>query len=127
VREDVPLDVDARGQLGELHPLRGEREDAALGDIEDALAAPGSVFAAEGPVLDLGDELAAAAFVQDHQTAVRDDDAQAGSVEGAGEYHPLRGLADVDEAASAGKLGAKLGDIDVALRVGLGEAEKGEI
>ena len=78
-------------------------------------------------MLDLGDELAAAAFVQDHQAAVRDDYAQAGSVEGAGEHHPLGGLADVDEPASPGKLGAKLGDIDVALRVGLGEAEKGEI
>jgi hypothetical protein len=63
-----------------------------LHSIELSLAAPGGVFAAEGPVLDLGDELAAAAFVQDYQTAVRDDDAQAGSVEGAGEHHPLGGF-----------------------------------
>ena len=47
--------------------------------------------------------------------------------EGADEDHLLGVLADVDEAAGAGELRPELADVEIAVAVGLGEAEEGHV
>ena len=65
--QDVPFQIDARGDLDQPEPIRGELEDAALGDVEHPLAAGSSHLPAEGPVLDLGHELGAGPVGRDVQ------------------------------------------------------------
>ena len=52
---------------------------------------------------------------------------QAAGGEGAHEHHVLGGLGDVDEAAGPGQPGAELADVQVALPVGLGQAQEGQV
>ena len=123
VREDVALDVDAGRHLDQLHAVRVRAEDAALGHVEHRLARLRRVGAAEGDLLDRLHELAAAAFLHDAQLAVVDLDFEAAGGERAGEHHPARVLADVDEAARAGEPRAEAAHVDVAVGVDLGHAE----
>ena len=78
-------------------------------------------------MLHLLNEFSGSALVEDDQLAVVDRHAQLAGVESADEYHLLRVLADVDEAAGARKLGPELADVEIAPRVDLGEAEKGHV
>ena len=108
-------------------PSWSELEHAAFGHVEHRLPAFHRVAAGKRPVLDLTDELLHVAIVDDAQTAVLDRDLEAAGREGADEYHLLGILADVDEAAGARQTRAELADVQIALLVRLGEAEKGRV
>ena len=63
-------------------------------------------------------------FFHDGQLAVGQRNALASRAEGADKDHLLGILADVDEAAGAGKLGTEFADVEIARAVDLGKAEK---
>jgi len=114
------LQVDPRRDLDQLEPAcAGEAEDAALGDVENALPARQRPRAAERTVLDSRHELRACPLPLDRDRAAVDDDLQVACRESADEDHFARRLADVDETAGAGQAAAELADVEIALRVGL--------
>ena len=114
--ENVADDVDARRDLDELEPVGPQREHAALGHVEHVLSAPAGVSAAEGDMLDVRHELAVFGLLVDDEPALARADLLAPRAERADEDHLLGVLADVDEAAGAGELGAELADVEVAMR-----------
>src|SRR5438270_1483453 len=83
--------------------------------------------AAEGTSLDLVDEIARRALLHDLHPSARDGDVQAPAGEGADEDDLLRVLADVDEAARAGKLGAEAAHVEIAFAIRLGESEESDV
>ena len=83
-----------------------------------------SALAVEGDLRDLVDELRHRAVTADVQPAVADGGVGAGR-ERPEEEHAAGGLADVDEAAGADEPPAEAADVDVALAVGLCQAEEG--
>jgi len=97
VAQHVRARVEARRDLHERHAAALEAQDGALGHVEDLLAAPARVLAAEGDALDARDELADLAGRDDRQPAVRPRDPRALCVEGSAEDHLLRVLRDLDE------------------------------
>mgnify|MGYP000317090603 CR=1 FL=1 len=130
VGQHVAVQVDAGRQLDQLQRTaairlaRGHQaEHAALGHIQHALAAPQRLGAAEGAVLDLAHQLARAAFVQDVQVAVHGLHLQRAGGKGADKHHGLGVLADVDEAARARQAGPELAHVEVAVLVGLRQAQ----
>ena len=125
--QDIPLDVDAWCHLDQLKPSGDELEHAPLGYIESRLAPLQGIFAGVGPVLYLGNELAAAALTSDLEPPLRHPDLEPTGCERAGEHHALGVLADVDEAPGARKPGAELRDVEVAVRIGLRQAEDREV
>ena len=127
LRQNVPFEVDSGCDFDELQALFTQREHAALGDVEHRLLARGSIFAAEGAMLDFVDEFRRGAFFQNPELAVLDRHVEVTGVERADEHRLLRVLADVDEAAGAGQLGPELADVQIAFAVGLGEAEEGDV
>ncbi len=74
-------------------------------------------------MLDLVDELAHRAFVDDAQEPIADCDLQPARGERPGEYHLARVLADVDEAARAGQDRAEFADVQVAVTIRLRQSE----
>ena len=113
--------------LDQLQPILAEAEDAALRHEQHRLAVLGREPPAEGDVLDRLDELGAAPFLEDRQPPVADLDLQPAGREGADEDELAGVLRDVDEAARAREPAAEAADIDVAVPVGLREAEAGEV
>src|SRR5262249_58928264 len=111
LRENVPFDVDAGGDFGELQPVFGELEHAALGHIEDGLSAFHGIAAGKRPMLDLADEFLHDAVVDDIQSAVFDGELQSAGREGADEHHLLGILADVDEAAGPRQTWPEFADV----------------
>lgn len=83
--EDVALEVDAGGDLGEGEAVGQESEDGALGDEEDGLAGFGGAGAAKSDLWERGAELGNAAFFDDGQLAVTEVDLQAAGSERAAE------------------------------------------
>src|ERR1700674_4533865 len=70
------------------------------------------------------DELARFRFLEDGELAAGQRDAQAPGAEGTDEDHLLGVLADVNEAAGAGKLRAEFAIVEIAGPAGLRQAEK---
>ena len=122
VREDVLLQVYPGGDLDEFQAARGELEHAPFGHIQHRLTGAGGVFAAEGALLDIAEELGRGGPVGEDQPAVLDP-AAAGYHEGPHEDELLGVLADVDEAARAGQSGTESADVDIALPVRLGHPQ----
>src|SRR5262245_61146012 len=106
--QDVAPDVDAGSNLDQLQAVGGKLEHAAFRDVEDGLTAFRRILAGKRPVLDVEDELLQLAVFDDAQATVLDPNLEASSRKGADEHHLLGILADVDEAAGAGKAGAEL-------------------
>src|SRR5262249_46918947 len=125
--QDVAPDVDAGSNLDQLQAVGGKLEHAAFRDVEDGLAAFCRILTGNRPVLDVEDELLQLAVLDDAQAAVLDPDLEAAGRKGADEHHLLGVLADVDEAAGAGKARAELADVEIAVLVRLGETEKGRV
>src|SRR4030095_7358735 len=78
-------------------------------------------------MLDLGDELGRRGVAPDPEASALDPDLAVAGAEVADEHDLARALADVDEAAGAGKAWGALRDVDVALGVGLRQAEEGDV
>src|SRR5215217_1507980 len=128
--EDVAVEFDARGNLGHGQTVGVEAEDAALGDEEDVLSPLGGHAAAEGDVLDCGDEFAILALLDDAELAVLDRQLQTTGGHVAAEDDVAGSGGDVDEAASAGgdvRPGGEAGDVDTAPRIDLEEGEEGAV
>ena len=125
--ENVADDVDARRDLDELEPVGPQREHAALGHVEHVLPPLSGISAAEGDMLDVRHELAVFGLLADDEPAVARADILPAGAERADEHDFLGVLTDVDEAAGASELGAELADVEVAMPVDLGEAEKGRV
>ncbi len=86
VREEVAFEVESGCDFDQFQSVGVQSKHRPLGDVQDRLAAPNRFAAGEGPMFDLGDELATAIIGQ----------------EGADEHQPTGILADVDEATGAG-------------------------
>src|SRR5574343_387560 len=83
--ENILLQVDTRCNFRQLQAIRRQAEDAALGDIDHLLAAPGRLAAAEGTMLDLAHELDRLAVLDDAQAPIADRHLQIAGHEGADE------------------------------------------
>ena len=125
--QDIAANVDAGRDLDQLHAFAAATEHAAFGDIQDRLSALGSVCAVEGDLLDLADELLAAAFADDPELAVLDGDLEPAGGEGAGEDQPPCVLADVDETAGAGEARPEAAHVDISFAVDLRHAQASHI
>src|SRR5699024_5210473 len=125
--DDVALDIDTRRDLGEHDALLPEFEDGPLGDEDDRLVGFERVVAAEGDLLDALDELRRSALALDGEPSVADGHRGVAGRERATEDH-LRGvLGDVDEPTTARQPRAEPADVDVAVAVGLCDAEIADI
>ena len=127
VRQDIFFEIHARGDLDQRHAGRGEFENTALGNIAHGLALFTGIVPAEGDMLDLRHEFVGFTFLGDLQGAILDGGFESAGREGARKDDFLGVLADVDEAARAGQAGAEFADIKVALPVGLGQTQKGDV
>ena len=125
--QDVPLDVDARSHLHELHAVLRQCEDAALGDVVHRLVGHDRVAPAEGDMLNLPEELFPGSFLPDFQKAVVDRHLQAVGGEGPHEHHFPGVLADVDETPRPCKPVAEFAHVEISLLIGLGQPEKAAV
>ena len=125
--QDVALQVDAGRHLDQLQAFGAQLEDAAFGDVEHLLVALDGLGARKAAVLHLADELACGAVAHHAQPPLLQAHIGHAGAEAAQEHHLASALADVDEAAGTREPSAELRDIDVALRIGLRQAEKGDV
>src|SRR5690554_424077 len=125
-RQNVTLDVDTRGHLGERDFTVDQLEDTALGDEEHRLAGLLGVAATEGDLIDSLHELAAMPLLLDPDPILLDDHLSAIG-KGAAEHHLAGILADIDESARPDNLVAELADVEVALVIGLGQAQEADV
>ena len=125
--EHVALQVDAGGELGQGHPPLAQLEDGAFGHVQDPLASPGRFGAAEGDLLHRRDELLEFAFPDDLEPAVAGCDLEAPGGERTAVDDGLRRLGDVDEAAWPHVTAAEAAHVDVAVLVGLRQAQEGDV
>src|SRR5215213_2158010 len=124
--ENVRLEIDARGDLGDLDSVRREPHDAALRHVGDVLALRDGTAARERDVLDRIDEFSDPTFLFDPQAPVLHGELAAGHEEPR-EHDLARPRRDVDESAGArGHMGphAELRDVDRALSVDLEERQE---
>ena len=125
--QNVALQVDAGRDLDQLQAGGRQPEDAALGDVQDGLAGLDGGRAAERDVVDLFDELGRPGIPFDHQLAIRNPDLRVAGHERPHEHHLFGVLADVDEAARTGQPRPELAHVQVAVPVGLGQAQHGQV
>ena len=116
-----------RARLDQLQAPSRQPEDAALGDVEHGLAALARVAAAEGAVLDLAHELARRALAARCADGRPRPPPQRARRERADEDHALAFWLMLMKPPAPGQPRTEARDVEVALPVGLGEAEEREV
>ena len=125
--EDVFLEVDARGDFGQVDTVFFHFEYGTFCDVEDMLFMFTGIVAAEGDVTDFGNEFLDFPFLQDVQFTVFDFFAEFPCRKGPAEDDVLRILGDVDEAAAAGNARTEFGYVDIAFFIAFGQAQAGQV
>src|SRR6185295_16010617 len=111
--------------LDQLKPSLAKPEYAPLRDVEHGLLPLSRVGSTEGPVFHLGHELTRRPILDDPQLLILDCDPELTRIECADEHKLLGILADVDEPSSSRQSAAEPADVQVALTIGLCQAQKG--
>src|SRR5512139_222699 len=125
--EDVSFEVDTGSDLGQLHTILCQGENAALRYVEHGLSSLGGVLAAEGNLLDLLDELSLTALLFDLELAVRHSNLETAGGEGPHENDSFRVLTDVDESAGPHEAGTEFAHVDIAILVHFRCSQEGDV
>src|SRR5450631_1580606 len=127
VRQDVPGDINAGGNLNQRQTAAHSAKHATLGDIVDWLTPVVRVLSVEGDLLDLFEELPLFSLFQDAELAFFHQHFEAGTGEGTDKHHKPRTLADVDKTARPGQAAAEPADVDVSRAITLGHTEASHV
>src|SRR5215831_10284853 len=127
VGNDVALSIETGRNLDQLEALGTDTEHGALRDEQRDLPFRTPHLRAVTDLLELRHELPVPPLLADHRLAFLPHYVDIAGGQRSAEYHALRVLADVDEASNADDLVAEAADVDVSLRIDLGEGKKREI
>jgi hypothetical protein len=125
--ENVLLQIDARSNFNQLQAFCRQVEDAALSNVEHGLTPLGSLRATERAVFDLLNKLLGLAILKNLQLTFVDRNLQITGGKSADKNNFFGVLRDIDKTTGTSQTRAKFGDIQVALLVGLRQAEEGNV
>ena len=121
--EDLALQIDSRGDLGQDETGWAKSKDAAFGDEGDVLPALVGDFGAERDLPDLIDELAETALLVDGEMAVFDAGLQTATGKRRQEHNVSRSLSEVDRPTTPRDPFSEPAHVHIADAIALGHSE----